>query len=156
MILVFRFGWAKPVPVNMMRFKKPKQGMAVTALAGPACNLLITVVAMFMYGLLIQPLSGSKVGEYFLEGLMLTGYISLGFCIFNLIPIPPLDGSKILFSLLPERTYWNLMRYEKYGSLLLLLLVWSGVAGRPLSHVIQSAYQLLIPVAEAGFHLVNG
>lgn len=156
MMLVFRFGWAKPVPVYMMNFRNPKQGMALTALAGPICNFLITVVFLFLYGLLVRPLSTSDIGKTALELFQLTAYISLGFCIFNLIPIPPLDGSKILFAALPEQAYWKLMRYERYGSIALILLVWSGFLGRPLSRLIQSAYGFLFPIAETAFHLVNG
>ena len=80
----------------------------------------------------------------------------LPFCIYNLIPVPPLDGSKILFSALPDAAYWKLMRYERYGSIALILLVWSGVLGRPLSRLIRGAYGLLFPIAEAAFHLMNG
>ena len=156
MMLVFRFGWAKPVPVNMMKFQKPKQGMALTAIAGPSCNLLITVVFLFLYGLLLKPLYNSSVGKVVLEMLELTAYISLGFCIFNLIPVPPLDGSKILFSLLPDNLYWKLMHYERYGSIALILLVWSGMLGKPLSRLIQSVYTFLFPIAQMAFHLVNG
>ncbi len=156
MILVFHFGWAKPVPVNMLNFKNPKKGMAITALAGPMCNLLITIVFLFLYGLLLVPLSDNGAGEILLEAMTLTAYISLGFCIFNLIPIPPLDGSKILLSVLPEKAYWLLMRYERYGTLILLLLVWTGVAGKPLSKLIQAAFQHMLPIAEAGFLLANG
>lgn len=156
MMLVFHFGWAKPVPVNMMKFQNPKRDMALTALAGPACNLLITVVFLFLYGLLLVPLSHSEAGEVLLEGIELTAYISLGLCLFNLIVIPPLDGSKVLFSLLPNSAYWKLMRYERYGSILLLLLVWSGVLGRPLGKLISRAFTGLLPIAQAAFHLVNG
>lgn len=156
MMLVFRFGWAKPVPVNMMRFRNPKRGMAITALAGPACNLLITVVFLFLYGLCYTALDGGSVGDVLLELLELTAYISLGYCVFNLIPVPPLDGSKILFSVLPDRSYLKLMRYERYGSIVLLVLVWSGLLGRPLSRLIRLAFDLLFPIAETAFHLVNG
>lgn len=156
MMLVFHFGWAKPVPVNMMNFRDPKRGMAVTALAGPACNLLITAVFLFLYGLLLRPLSGSAAGKTVLELLELTAYISLGYCIFNLIPVPPLDGSKILFSVLPDRSYWNLMRVERYGSLVLIILVWTGLLGKPLSRLIQAAFELVFPIAAMAFHLVNG
>ncbi len=156
MMLVFHFGWAKPVPVNMMKFQNPKRGMAVTALAGPACNFLITVVFLFLYGLLLTPLSGKGAGNTVLELLELTAYISLGFCIFNLIPVPPLDGSKILFSALSDSSYWKLMQYERYGSVVLIVLVWTGLLGRPLSQLIRSVFRLLLPVAEAAFHLVNG
>ena len=156
MMLVFHFGWAKPVPVNMMRFKNPKKGMALTALAGPGCNLLITVVFLFLYGALQKPLSDSSAGKTVLELLELTAYISLGFCIFNLIPVPPLDGSKILFSALSDSAYWKLMQYERYGSIMLIVLVWTGVLGRPLSRLIWGAYELLFPIAQAAFRLMNG
>ena len=156
MMLVFHFGWAKPVPVNMMRFKNPKKGMAVTALAGPVCNLLITVVFLFLCGALQKPLSDSSAGKTVLELLELTAYISLGFCIFNLIPVPPLDGSKILFSALSDSAYWKLMQYERYGSIVLIVLVWTGVLGRPLSRLIRGAYELLFPIAQAAFQLMNG
>jgi Zn-dependent protease len=156
MMLVFRFGWAKPVPVNMMKFKNPKRGMAITALAGPACNLLITVVFLLLYGLLYTALDGGAVGGIFLELIELTAYISLGYCIFNLIPVPPLDGSKVLFSALSDQSYLKLMRYERYGSVLLLLLVWTGLIGRPLSRLIRTAFDLLFPIAQAAFRLVNG
>ena len=156
MMLVFHFGWAKPVPVNMMRFKNPKRGMAVTALAGPGCNLLITVVFLFLYGALHKPLSGSNAGKTVLDLLELTAFISLGFCIFNLIPVPPLDGSKILFAALSDSAYWKLMQYERYGSIVLIVLVWTGVLGRPLSRLIRGAYELLFPIAQAAFQLMNG
>ena len=91
-----------------------------------------------------------------LELLELTAYISLGFCIFNLIPVPPLDGSKILFSALSDSAYWKLMQYERYGSIMLIVLVWTGVLGRPLSQLIRGAYELLFPIAQAAFRLMNG
>ena len=156
MMLVFRFGWAKPVPVNMMKFKNPKRGMAVTALAGPACNLLITVVFLFLYGLLYSALDGGTVGGIVLELLELTAYISLGYCIFNLIPVPPLDGSKVLFSALSDQAYLKLMRYERYGSVVLLILVWTGLLGKPLSRLIRTVFDLLFPIAQMAFRLVNG
>ena len=121
MMLVFRFGWAKPVPVNMYRFQNPKRGMALTALAGPASNVVITLVFLLLYGALYIPLQGSAAGGYILQMLELTAYISLGFALFNLIPIPPLDGSKVAFSLMSDRAYAKLMRYERYGGIALLL-----------------------------------
>lgn len=156
MMLVFHFGWAKPVPVNMMKFKNPKRGMALTALAGPACNLLITVVFLFIYGALLAPFSASRAGTVALEVIELTAYVSLGLCLFNLLVIPPLDGSKVLFSLLSDSAYLKLMRYERYGSILLLLLVWTGLLGDPLSALISKSFKGLLPIAQAAFHLVNG
>ncbi len=148
MMLVFRFGWAKPVPVNMYRFRNPKRGMALTALAGPASNVLITFVFLLIYGALYIPLQGSAVGGYLLQMLQLTAYISLGFALFNLIPIPPLDGSKVAFSLMSDASYAKLMRYERYGGIALLLLVSTGILGRPLSAAVQGLFRTLLPVAQ--------
>lgn len=148
MMLVFHVGWAKPVPVNMYKFKNPKRGMALTALAGPGCNLLISMVFLLLYGLAFAPLIGSPVGEYILQMLQLTANISLGLAVFNLIPLPPLDGSKVLFSFLGDRSYYGLMRYERYGSIVLFILVATGLLGRPLSFIIDSLYRALFPIAE--------
>lgn len=159
MMIVFRFGWAKPVPVNMYRFRNPKRGMAVTALAGPVGNVLICVVFLGLYGLLYVPLSLYGVlgvaGSYFLEMFYLTAYISLAMGIFNLLPIPPLDGSKVLYAVLSDGTYYKLMRYERYGMIVLFALVWSGVLGSPLSTATQWLFSRLFTVAEMGFRLVE-
>ena len=150
MMVVFHFGWAKPVPVNMYRFKNPKWGMALTAVAGPGMNVLIAIVFLFLYGLLFTPLHGEGI---VLEMIYLTAYLSLSFAIFNIIPISPLDGSKVLGAVLPERHYETLMRYERYGMLLLLALVATGVLGRPLSDVTQAAFNKLFIFAEWGYGL---
>ena len=154
MMVVFHFGWAKPVPVNMYKFKNPKRGMAITALAGPVSNILIAVVFLFVYGLLYIPLYSSAVGRYFLQMLMITAYISLGLAVFNLIPVPPLDGSKVLFSLMSDESYYKLMRYERYGTIVMLLLVASGILGKPLDTAVEWLYNAFIPIAQAGCDIV--
>ncbi len=154
MMVIFRVGWAKPVPVNMYKFKNPKRGMAITALAGPVSNILIAVVFLFLYGLLLIPLSAGAVGQYLLRMMKLTAYISVGLGIFNLIPVPPLDGSKVLFSLMSDESYYKLMRYERYGTIAMVLLVATGILGRPLSAAIQWLYTALIPVAQWACALV--
>lgn len=154
MMVIFRVGWAKPVPVNMYKFKNPKRGMAITALAGPVSNILIAVVFLFLYGLLLIPLSAGAVGQYLLRMMKLTAYISVGLGIFNLIPVPPLDGSKVLFSLMSDESYYKLMRYERYGTVAMVLLVATGILGRPLSAAIQWLYTALIPVAQWACALV--
>ena len=152
MMVVFHFGWAKPVPVNMYRFKNPKQGMAITAVAGPLMNVLITIVFLFLYGLLFR-----SCGEhsYLMEMIYLTAYLSISFAIFNIIPISPLDGSKVLFSVLPSERYDQLMRYERYGMILLLVLVSSGIFGRPLSTATNWVFDKLFIFAEWGYELVG-
>lgn len=154
MMVIFRVGWAKPVPVNMYKFKNPKRGMAITALAGPVSNILIAVVFLFLYGLLLIPLSAGAVGQYLLRMMKLTAYISVGLGIFNLIPVPPLDGLKVLFSLMSDESYYKLMRYERYGTIAMVLLVATGILGRPLSAAIQWLYTALIPVAQWACALV--
>lgn len=154
MMVVFHFGWAKPVPVNMYKFKNPKRGMALTALAGPVSNLVIAVVFLFIYGLVYIPLSFSEAGGYVLTMLYLTAYISLGLAVFNLIPISPLDGSKVLFAFLSDEAYMKLMRYEKYGSVLMLILVATGVLGKPLSAAVDWLYEFMLPAAQGGCDLV--
>ena len=151
MMVVFRFGWAKPVPVNMYRFKNPKKGMALTALAGPACNFLLAGVFLFLYGLLFYPLhTGGTVAETVLQLIYTTAYLSLSLAVFNLIPIPPLDGSKVLFSLIPDESYFKLMRYERYGMILLLVLVSTKVLGGPLSAATSWLFDKLFVLARLG------
>ena len=129
MMVVFKFGWAKPVPVNMMRFRNPKRGMALTALAGPVSNVLLALVFLFLYGLLYRALYSV---QFLLDMIWLTAYISLALAIFNIIPVSPLDGSKVLFALLPDAAYAKLMRYERYGMALLTFLLLAGILDTPL------------------------
>ncbi len=157
MMVLFRFGWAKPVPVDMRRFRNPRQGMALTALAGPVSNLIITAVFLLLYGLLYTPLyaNGGAVASAILETVLRTAYLSLALAIFNFIPISPLDGSKVLFSFLSDEAYYKLMRYERYGMIVLMLLVATGATSGVLSTVTGWAFDHLFPIAEFAFELVN-
>ena len=151
-MLLVGFGWAKPVPVNMMRFRSPKRGMALTALAGPVSNVLLALVFLFLYGLLYRALYSV---QFLLDMIWLTAYISLALAIFNIIPVSPLDGSKVLFALLPDAAYAKLMRYERYGMILLLVLVATGVLGKPLTTVTEAAFDKLFVFAEWGYELIG-
>ncbi len=155
MMVVCRFGWAKPVPVNMYSFKSPKRGMAITALAGPAANIIISCLALALYGRVYAALYDSAVGSYLLQMIELTAYLSCALAVFNLIPIPPLDGSKILFSLVSDRSYAWLMRYERYGFIILMALVFFNVSSAPLSIATGWVYERLFSIAEFTFGLVN-
>ena len=155
MMVVFKVGWAKPVPVNMYNFKNPKRGMAVTALAGPISNLLIGVVFLFLYGLLYSALAdGSSFQKEILDMVEVTAYLSVGLAVFNIIPIPPLDGSKVLFSALSDDTYYKLMRYEQFGMIALLVLVATGVLGKPLNAAISYVFDKMFFIAQFGFDIV--
>lgn len=155
MMVIARFGWAKPVPVNMYRFKNPKRGMAITALAGPVANILISCIMLALYGRVYAALYSSAVGVYLLQMIELTAYLSCSLAVFNIIPIPPLDGSKILFSLVSDKTYDRLMRYERYGFLILMALVLFNVTAAPLSAATGWLYEKLFHIAEFTFGLVN-
>ena len=137
MMALVRFGWAKPVPVDMRRFRRPKLGMALTALAGPVSNVLLMVLAMLLRAVALVPyfLHPSALWEYVLLFLEYTAVLSAGLAVFNLFPIPPLDGSKIFFSLMPARMYGRLMRYERYGMVLLAALLLLNVLDGPLSYL---------------------
>ncbi len=134
MMAICHFGWAKPVPIDMRRFKNPKVGMALTALAGPLANLLLAYVAVLlvMVCAAFYVATGSEVLYYLWMFFYCVELISAGLAVFNLFPIPPLDGSKVLLALLPDRWYDKLMRYERYGMALLAVLLLTGVLDTPL------------------------
>ena len=153
---LFHFGWAKPVPVNMYNFKNPKRGMAVTALAGPVSNFLIAIVFLFLYGLLFYPLyvQGSAFAQTVHDMLLTTAVMSLSLGIFNLIPISPLDGSKIFFSFLGDETYAKLMRYERYGMIIMVALVATGAVSGVLNTALSWMLDRLWFIAEFADGLV--
>lgn len=158
MMVVFRLGWAKAVPVNMMNFKNPKRGMAITAAAGPLMNLLIAAVFLLLYGALVPVLYESAAGQYILEMLYITAYLSTMLAVFNLLPIPPLDGSKMLGAALSDEAYYKLMYYERYGmiALMLLIFVLNRTSLDPLGSAVGWVFDRLFFIAEWGFRLTAG
>lgn len=139
-MVICGFGWAKPVPVDMRYFKNPKAGMAATALAGPASNFLLALLLLFIASLMTSMAQTTAFTWWLFLFFINTAILSIGLGLFNLIPIPPLDGSKVLFALLPEKAYYTLMRYERFGMLALLLLVWLDVGSSYLSNAIYTVY----------------
>ena len=155
MIMSVGFGWAKPVPVDMRNFKNQKRDMAITALAGPLMNILIACVALLALGLLAYPLrASSAAGEIILSLLYRTARLSTALAIFNLIPIPPLDGSKIVFSFLNEKNYLFLMKYERFGMLALMALLFSGFLDKPLALAVSFVFEGLYKIAIVAFEIV--
>jgi len=122
-MLVIRFGWAKPVPVDMRNFKHPKWYMAITALAGPVSNIILAAVMMMLFGLVIIPLAGSAAGSVTLEIIYNAIFISVALAVFNMLPLPPLDGSKVLFSLLPDGIYNKILSYDRIGMFVIIAIV---------------------------------
>jgi len=138
MMAVLKFGWAKPVPVDMRNFKNPKAGMALTAAAGPVSNILLAFAAMLvqlvLFVLCFRLSDGRGLGwQLAIAFLQYVTVISAGLAVFNLIPISPLDGSKVLFAFLPQSAYRTLMRYERWGMLLLVAAMFAGWLDGPLT-----------------------
>ena len=137
------FGWAKPVPVNPNYFRKPKQGMAITALAGPVSNfvlaLLLLLAARLVY---LRALATGTLPETLFTFLVNTASLSVGLGLFNLVPVPPLDGSKVVAVLLPDRAYNWLMRYEQFGMVLLVIIISVGIGSNALDAAIRWVFDL--------------
>lgn len=134
MIVLLGFGYAKPVPVNMRNFRNPKRDMALTALAGPLSNLLMAFLFLVVYnicGLFVT--SGNAVVLMTLTFFQLAAVINVNLAVFNLLPIPPLDGSRILGLILPDRLYYKVMQYERIIMIVVLALLFFGVLSGPLS-----------------------
>ncbi len=143
-MIFFSFGWAKPVPINTRYFKKPRRDMALTAAAGPLSNFIMAFIALLLYYILyalsdvFPPTTqfGSNMWGAALKLSATFHSINLSFGVFNLIPLPPLDGSRILFIFLPPKYYFGIMKYEQYIKIVFLLLLWSGIISLPLSAVV--------------------
>lgn len=154
-ILLCGFGWAKPVQINQRNFNKPKLYMAITALAGPFSNLVSAFVALLLLNtLLFFVKSISTVMLLVASFLSFLAYINISLAVFNLIPIPPLDGSRLLSAFLPDRLYYKLMRYEQYIFYAVLALVLFGVLDRPLSYLTSGAYEGILRLASLPFELL--
>ena len=144
------FGWAKPVPVDMRYFKNPRLGMAITALAGPASNFILSFLMLFGASLISNVLVGPEytaVASFLIwlfDFFVTTAALSVGLGLFNLLPIPPLDGSKILAVVLPEKLYYFQLRYERVGMLLLMAIIWLDLGGNYLTLAIQTVYYWMV------------
>lgn len=191
LMLVFAgFGWAKPVPVDLRYFKKPRRDFALVGLAGPMSNFLLALAALIVFNLIcvltpeLNQIGANTVfdwlnyypyllGEYGINGvfgeltqilpvnafLMFLHYliiINIGLGVFNLFPIPPLDGSKIVGAAIPDRYYYPILRYERYGFLVLIVLLYTGVLDTPLNFLRENLLAGLQWIAGLPFALLGG
>ena len=172
-ILLFGFGWAKPVPINARYFKNPKWGFALVALAGPLSNFLLGIINAALYGVLRAVYLRAASASYSADGqefrltllywfaifFLLAAAINFIYSVFNMIPIPPYDGSRILFAFLPQRAYFAVMRYERQimlGLLLVLVVTSYLLPVSPFSWVAGKLTDLIAdPVSNAVFRAIS-
>ncbi len=155
-ILLFGIGWAKPVQVNARYYKNPKWGMALVAFAGPFSNVVLALVLLLINNALIATglieLAIAQQAYYFLYYI---AHISVGLAVFNLIPIPPFDGSRILFTFLPQKYYFKIMQYERFIFIGILALLYTGVLDAPISLLSNGLFDLVNGIAFLPFSLLG-
>lgn len=134
MMAIFKFGWAKPVPIDMRNFKHPVRDMAITAAAGPISNLILAFLALCVRAgaLYVNQKTDGVISDFVVTFFEYVAVLSVGLAVFNVIPIPPLDGSKVLNALLPQQVYYKILRYERYGFLVMMLVLYTGILDTPL------------------------
>lgn len=145
-MLLAGFGWAKPVPINTRNFKNPRRDMALSALAGPVSNMLLGFAGVLLQAIFLKlfnafpPTTERMAYVYQITLLFFALFTSLniGLGIFNLLPVPPLDGSRIFYIFLPPKLYFGIMKYERYISLAIMLALISGILDKPLSIIMSS------------------
>lgn len=142
-LLLFRFGWAKPVPINPYNFRDRRKGIIIVSLAGPFANFLLALVCAIIIAFLQKITHAPEIVTFLTLILYYSELLNIGLMVFNLIPIPPLDGSKVLLELLPYRYRDFFYRMERYSQFILILLIVSGVLNPVLSFMQASIGSLI-------------
>ncbi len=142
-MLLAGFGWAKPVPINANNFKNRKVGMAVSSLAGPLSNVLMSYVSIIICKILTYSSYGNSYVNALADVFWYATILNLGLAVFNLLPVPPLDGSRIFNLVLSEKLYFKVMKYENIIFGILFLSIWLGFLDKPLYFLQQKAFDLM-------------
>lgn len=142
-MLIGGVGWARPVGINPRNYRNPKVGMAISAAAGPVSNFLLAWLSMILYKVVLYSGLAGRASPLamFLYDMVV---MNLSLAVFNLIPVPPFDGSRIVLLFLPERLYFKAMRYERYIMLAVLALVFLGALNVPLSVAVNFLWNRLV------------
>ena len=141
-LVLFGFGWAKPVPINPRNFRNYKKGIAITAVAGPLANLICAALGIFVFNVLYVPISRSLVDVFFYIVIAVEYFamINISLAVFNMIPITPLDGSRLLSTVVSYKVNYFMSKYQQYIYLGFLLLLLTGVLQRPMTWIINLVY----------------
>ena len=160
LMLLTGFGWARPVEVNPMYYKDRKKGMALVAAAGPLSNLLLAFISLLLYGVLLFVSYFVKIpnviSTVIVRACIYSATINLSFMVFNLIPIPPLDGSRILGMFLSNKAYYTLMQYERYSMILIMVLSLSGMLNSVIGTGVGFFFNGMINLINNGVGLLIG
>ena len=151
LMLLVGYGWAKPVPINTRYFKNPKKGMVLTALAGPVTNLLLGLILsiicapfpILMMNLIVKESTSVfaiTITSIIYETLYFGAYLNITLAVFNLIPLPPFDGSRIFLSFLPPKWYFGIMKYEQYILIVVLALFYLDILTFPVAFITNSIF----------------
>lgn len=178
-MMLFRVGWANPVPINTRYFKKPRRDMAITAAAGPLSNLCLAIIFTILLRLVLVPISSMAEDLYWVQGnyywisdslhenafftilsvvavmLLLGISLNINLMFFNLIPLPPLDGSRIAYIFLPTDTYFKIMQYEKYIMIGFLVVFATGILDVPIAFLNSTMTNILYSVTGIPEDLLN-